>query len=66
MDGLVGIHSEFLEKVSKLCLLDAKSRALSQAVQDVLQIGLDFRMLCKRFILQAATIHNLDSEEEDE
>ena len=43
MDGLVDIHSQFIEKVVKLCLLDSKSKSLNDAVLNVLQIALDFR-----------------------
>lgn len=56
MDGLVEIHDEFLIKITKLCMLDKKSSQLHDAVEKVLQLSLDFRQLCKKFLIDSDTL----------
>ena len=51
MDKLVTIHEEFLLKIIKLCMIDSKSKSTYDLIISLLQSCLDFRVLCKRYLL---------------
>jgi hypothetical protein len=51
MDNLVTIHEEFMSKIIKLCLLDAKSKNFLELILNILQVTLDFRTLIKKYLI---------------
>jgi hypothetical protein len=51
MDELIEIHEEYLKKILKLCFLDSKSKSVLDIIQGILQISLEFRQLCKKYLL---------------
>ena len=51
MEVLIQIHEDFIQKLTKLCMLDSKSRQLKEVVTKVLQIALYFRQLCNKYLL---------------
>ena len=51
MEVLIQIHEDFIQKLTKLCMLDSKSRQLKEVVTKVLQIALHFRQLCHKYLL---------------
>eukprot|EP00347_Sterkiella_histriomuscorum_P006822 403351300 len=53
MDALIQIHQEFLMNIMRLCLLDLKSKILLDLVLKVLQICLNFRELCLKYLIRS-------------
>ena len=65
MDALADMHEEFLDKVTKLCLLDQKSKELNDYIQKVLQVSLEFRYLCIKYFLDRGEINAKNNDEDD-
>ncbi len=65
MDKLITIHDEYLSKIMQLCLLDSKSRNFQDLVSSLLQLGLDFRSLCKKYFLHSETKADSDDSEDE-
>jgi hypothetical protein len=63
MDNLVTIHEEFMSKIIKLCLLDAKSKNFLELILNILQVTLDFRTLIKKYLI--CSLSDDDSENEN-
>jgi hypothetical protein len=64
MDNLVTIHEEFMSKIIKLCLLDAKSKNFLELILNILQVTLDFRTLVKKYLICSLS-DDEDSENEN-
>jgi hypothetical protein len=64
MDNLVTIHEEFMSKIIKLCLLDAKSKNFLELILNILQVTLDFRTLIKKYLICSLSDDD-DSENEN-
>jgi hypothetical protein len=62
MDNLVTIHEEFMSKIIKLCLLDAKSKNFLELILNILQVTLDFRTLIKKYLIFSLSDEDSDNE----
>jgi hypothetical protein len=65
MDNLVTIHEEFMSKIIKLCLLDAKSKNFLELILNILQVTLDFRTLIKKYLICSLSDDDDDSDNEN-
>ncbi|TNV71835.1 hypothetical protein FGO68_gene5096 [Halteria grandinella] len=66
MDELIEIHDEFLKKIIKLCFLDSKSKNVLDMISDLLKIPLEFRQLCKKYLLPSTQQEDSESSGDDE
>ena len=66
MDNLVTIHEDFMSKIIKLCLLDAKSKNFLELILNILQVTLDFRTLVKKYLIPSCSVSDRDDEDSND
>ena len=65
MDELIIIHNDFLSNILKSCILEQKNRQYHDLLMNLLQVCLDFRILCKHYLLTGSNDNEDDDGEDD-